>query len=548
MKHVSYQKKSNTNFIKQGSILAAASIIVRIIGMVYRIPMANIIGEEGNGIYAVAFDIYDVVLIISSYSLPLALSKIIAAKRVNKEYRNIGKILRLSLLFALISGGIFSMFMYFGAGFIESQFYSQYTGVAIPLRVLAPTILIVAFLGVFRGFFQGKNTMMPTAVSQIIEQVVNAFVSVYAAYAFMSAHNLSQNIDAYGAAGGTLGTCIGALAGLLFLLFIYSLYYPVQKRHERKDRYHDTDSSGDIYKVLFLTIIPIILSQTVYQISGVIDYYMFGNVMDGKMAGDAIKSLTGIYSSKYRLLISVPIAISTSFASSMIPSAVASFTQNDIRGVMNKISSSIKFNILIAIPCMFGLAVLGQPIIRMLFPSCDYVLAGKLLFFGSVAIVFYALSNVTGAALQSIDHIRLPAIHSAISLVIHIVLVFVLLSMTNLGVYALVIGNISFPVVVFILNYMAIKRYLPYRQEVVKTFMVPLSASIWMSIVIVIVYFVLEFIIPIYYVQTLLSVGIGVVVYFCVYLLLRGASKEELYDFPMGLRIYHVARKLRLMK
>ncbi|MDR1701081.1 MAG: oligosaccharide flippase family protein, partial [Lachnoclostridium sp.] len=213
------QRKGQGNFLKQGGILAAASILVRFIGMLYRIPMANIIGEEGNGIYAVAFELYDMILIISSYSLPLALSKIISALTVKRQYINIGKTFRLASVFALLSGGMFGTALFFSANIIEKMFYDKYEGIHIPLKILAPTIFIVAFLGVFRGFFQGKKTMIPTAVSQILEQIINAVTSILCAYIFVGLYKDTVYKHAWGAAGGTAGTCLGAFVALLFMLF-----------------------------------------------------------------------------------------------------------------------------------------------------------------------------------------------------------------------------------------------------------------------------------------------------------------------------------------
>lgn len=542
-------ERKSADYLKQGGILAIASLLVRIIGMVYRIPMSNILGEEGNGIYAVAFEIYDLILIISSYSLPLALSKIISMQQANKEHRNTGKTLSVALRFAIVSGGGFGLLLFLGAGVIERTIYPEYSGVQIPLRVLAPTIFIVALLGVFRGFFQGKRTMIPTAVSQIIEQVINAIISVAASYLFMkwNIDNIQQ--AAWGAAGGTLGTCLGAASALLLVLFVYWMYRPIQAKLERRDRTNSEISSRQLLKILLLTILPIVLSQTVYNISGLIDYKLFGTISGAKgMDSVSIKSFIGVYSSKYRTLCSVPIAISTAIASSMIPSAVAAYTEKDVKQWKYNIASGIKFNMIIAIPCAMGMTVLGQPIVRMLFASSNYVLGGHMLTVGSVAVVFYALSNVTGGALQSIDKMRLPVIHSAISLVLHVGIVAVLLQWTNVGVYALLIGNITFPIVVFALNLWAIKKYVPsYRQEIVKTFIAPLSAGVWMALAAVAVYGMVGFIISSNTIRTLLAVCAAVFVYFVIFLLLKGVTKEELFDFPMGRKMYVVARKLKLM-
>lgn len=546
---MSGKKANGDNYIKQGSILAGASLLVRIIGMLYRFPMSNVIGEEGNGIYSVAFEIYDVMLIISSYSLPLAISKLISAKRVRREHRNILRIFRCAMIFALISGGIAALVLFFGAPFFEANMANgKYTGLHLPLRVLAPTVFIVAIMGVLRGLYQGKGSMIPTAISQIIEQVVNAFVSIYAAYSLIQAHNLSAELAGWGAAGGTMGTLFGALSGLGFLLFVYMMYKPVLARKARRDSSGKKDSYGYIYKMIFFTSIPIILSQTVYQISGIIDYSIFGSLQSARGLNDvAVKTATGLYSTKYRLLISVPIAIATAMSSSILPSIVASSEIGDNENVNSKIGLGLKFNLLIAFPCFAGLAVLAQPVLQMLYPSQDYVTGGYLLTIGSVAVVFYAISNISGAVLQGIDKMRLPVIHSAIALGVHVAVVVLLLYVTDMGILALVIGNIVFPAVTGLLNMISIYKYTTYRQEYTRTFGVPIIAAAVMSAVCFAVYYGINSVWPHNTILVILSVAVAVVVYFAMYFVLGGATREEIYEFPMGVRIVRLASKFHLI-
>lgn len=224
-----------TNFLRQGSILAMASIIVRLIGIVYRVPLANIIGDEGNGIYSAAFEVYSLALILSSYSLPLAVSKLLSAKLVVKQYRAAQQIFICTLIFAIVSGGLMALLIFFGAGFIEDHFYQKFTGIRVPLKVLAITIFVVALLGTIRGFFQARKTMIPTAVSQIIEQIINAAASIYFAYSFIRDNADSDIVAGYGAAGGTMGTLFGAVSGLLFLVFVYIIYHPILKKKLNRD-------------------------------------------------------------------------------------------------------------------------------------------------------------------------------------------------------------------------------------------------------------------------------------------------------------------------
>jgi stage V sporulation protein B len=247
-KAMSARNKSN-HFLVQGSILAVTSLIVRMIGLVYRIPMTNIIGDEGMGIYNNTFEIYNIALILSSYSLPLAVSKLVAVRRINKEYRNSYRIFLSAMAFAVSVGLFTTLIIFFGADFIATFYEGE--SIAFPLRVLSPTIFVFAIMGVLRGFYQGKNTMIPTAVSQLLEQIMNAVVSIVASYILVQNYSASINVASYGAAGGTLGTFVGALTGLLFLLFVFVVYKPVLNKQMR----HDTDDNReDIKSVMKLLI------------------------------------------------------------------------------------------------------------------------------------------------------------------------------------------------------------------------------------------------------------------------------------------------------
>ena len=530
-------------FLKQGSILAAASILVRLIGMFYRIPLANIIGDAGNGIYSAAFEVYNILLIISSYGMPMAVSKMVSAKCTKKEYKGAYRVFRYSMVFSIFSGGLMALFVFFGAGWIERTFFSSFQGISIPLRVLAPTIFVVAVMGTLRGLFQGKNTMLPTAVSQILEQIVNAVVSIVAAYYLMSDHSASKNLSAWGAAGGTVGTLLGAASALLFLGMIYTLYRPVLRRQARRDRITPRESAADYYKLILWTVIPIILSQTVYQLSGIIDVTIFNFAMEATV----ISNLQGIYSTKYRLLVSVPIAVSTAIASSMIPSLVASVTTGDRRAIKDKVTMAVKFNMIIAFPSAVGLAILAQPIIRLLFPASDYVTGGMMLMTGSTCIIFYALSTVTSGVLQSIDRMNLPVIHSLISLAIHVVVVFTLLRFTGMGAYALVFGNVTYPLVVCFLNGRSVSRNLGFKQEVVKTFCVPFLSSVVMGILTFVVYELFFIVSHRIYVAIVPALVVAVASYFALVLKLQGLSRSELYEFPMGRKMSIVADKFHLL-
>lgn len=311
------KRKNTTSFLAQGTILAAASLISRVIGLIYRMPLTAIIGDTGNDYYGSAYTIYNILLIISSYSLPLAVSKLVSANISQGRRRNVYRILKCALIFALVSGTAAAAILYFGADFITGTLLR--TPLCIfALKVLVPVLVIVAVLGVMRGFFQGLGTMMPSAVSQILEQIVNAIVSVWAAYVLFSygskAGALLGNAEdygaAYGAAGGTIGTAAGALSALLFAGFVLVVYLRVFKKTLRKERKTSADSYGEIFKLLIITIIPVLVSSTIYNCNATIDQAVYKNIAawQGYSKTD-YGTWNGIYTGKYQVLINVPLAI-----------------------------------------------------------------------------------------------------------------------------------------------------------------------------------------------------------------------------------------------
>lgn len=476
------QEKKN-NLLRQGTILALAGILVRIIGMFYRIPLANIVGDEGNGVYSVAYNVYNIALVLSSYGLPMAVSKMISASIAKDQYRNTKKIFVSSLLFACFSGGVAAIIIFFGADFLANNVYSGYAGIQMPLRVLAPTVFIVAVLGVVRGFFQGHGNMVPTAVSQVVEQIINAIVSIVAAYLLVSAHVGAANVAGYGAMGGTLGTCFGAIAALGCVTIWFFMTGKGFNEKVKNSVDEQIKSYNEIFKMIIFTTIPIILGQTFYQISAVFDDILFGNIMAYKgFSSDIISKSSGVYNSIYVLMVSIPMGVASALASSALPSIVKSFTRNDITEVKEKIHSVIKFNMMIAIPSVVGLALLGEPIVKMIFPRLDYVTGGKMLLIGSFAVLFYAISTVTSSILQALDKMNKPVIHSAISLVVHIALVSVLLLFTDLKEYVLVIGYMTFPIIVGILNLFEINKTIGYKQEIKKTFGLTGACAVFMGV------------------------------------------------------------------
>lgn len=556
-------RRNQSNFIIQGSILAAASIIVRIIGIIYRVPLTNILGNKGVGIYSIAYDVYTILLMISSYSLPLAISKLVSTRAAKGQMKNSYRVFCGALGLSVIVGILASFFTYVFAESLTRLWMSPESAMA--LKVLAPTLVIMSVLGVFRGYFQGLGTMVPTALSNIFEQVANAVVSIVAAkylYDFgktvkAAGENFSYP-EAYGAAGGTLGTTIGALTALLFMVYIFWIYRKKIKRQNAADPTPLTEPYGYIVKLLAITIVPVILNTTIYNISGTLDSAFFNRIMNAKeMVKEIRQSLWGMYSGNYRLLMNVPVALAVALSSSVIPSLSASVSTGNKGQVINKINTSIRFSMIIAFPCAVGLAILAAPIITLLFPNNDsIVIPARMMQLGAVSVVLYSLSTLTNSILQGVNRMRLPVRHAFISLLIHFALISLLLYATDLNIYAVVIADVIFALVICILNAFSLRKYLGYRQEILKTFLLPGGASIIMGAAAYFSYKLFQYLLgnlkvgdfSSNAVSVIASIVVSAIVYFILLLLFKAVDEDELYKIPKGKTIVRLARKLYLLR
>ena len=549
--------KKDSNFLVQGSILAVASIISRIIGLLYRLPMTDIIGDTGNNYYSCAFEIYNIMLIISSYSLPLAVSKLVSARMAKGERTATYQILKGALAFAAIAGIIVALVVYFGAEYFTSMLQTPLSIFA--LKILAPVLIVVAVLGVLRGFFQGLGNMVPSALSQIIEQIVNAIVSIWAAYVlFQYGSKIGQVLGdperyaaAYGAAGGTLGTNLGAVSALLFMILVFSLYMRGFKKKMKRERNVKVDSFAYTMKILVITIIPVLLSSTIYNISGIIDQGLFKNI--ATMQGYTVNEIDvwwGVFSGKYKVLINVPISIASAMAASSVPSLAASFAAGDKESVNNRINAAIRFIMVIAMPCCVGLAVLAKPIFTLLFPGTISSLdsATTMMWAGAIAVVFYSLSTLTNGLLQGIDQMKIPVKNATIALVAHVILLICLMLFFRLNIYAVVIANAFFAFLVCVLNAIALQKHSGYKQEFQKTFLIPAISALIMGVIAYGVYTLCFMVSHNNLISIIISIIFAVAVYAVGLLLLKGLTEEEIRKFPKGYLLVQAAKTLRLLK
>ena len=538
-------KKSNS-FVMQAGILAAAGIICKVIGILYRSPLAAVIGDEGNGYYSSAYEIYTIILLVSSYSIPSAISKVIAQRLALREYRNAQKIFRCAIGYVVVVGGLASLFTFFGAGILVG-------GNSVPvLRIFAPTIFFSGLLGVLRGYFQAHGTMVPTSFSQIVEQILNAVVSILAAFLLIKAvagkDTTTQAV--FGASGSAIGTGAGVLIALLFMFGIFLLNREYINQKTKRDRSSQLLTTGEVYKIIITMVTPVILSTFIYNCNTSLNLTIYTRIMEHVKGLSEVEAYTqyGLFSGKAKQIANIPIAIASAMSSAMIPGISGSFAQGDIAGTNRRIGTAIKTTMFLSIPSAVGLAVLAKPVTLLLYPqkaSVDTV--SWLLAALSISVVFYALYTISNAVLQGIGKVNLPVVNAAVALVIQTVVLVPLLLVTDLGLFSLVIATVLYSLLMCILNGFSVRKELKYRQEIIKTFLLPGWSAVIMGAAAFGVYHGLYLLIHINVICLAAAILVAVPIYFVLTIKLGAVGRKDLLALPKGALLVRAAEKCRLI-
>lgn len=569
-------KKQSGNIVKQAGVLAAAGILVKIIGILYRSPLTSLIGDEGNGYYSSAYNIYIIILMLSSYNIPAAVSKLIAEKLALGQHRNAHRIFICSLWYVMVMGVIASFILYFFADKLVGP------NAANVLRVFAPTIILFGPLGALRGYFQAHHTMTPTSVSQIFEQILNAGVSIGAAYfftrsvsgmtkaareaayatngiletasAYVLGESAARTTDTqraiYGAAGSALGTGSGVLIAMLFMAWVYMINRRSIHRDIDRDRSGSTLPYSEIFRLILLMVTPILLSNFIYNFSNTLNQSIYFGILRGMQGISEAESSTmyGIFSGKASLIVNVPIAIAAAMSSVIIPAISAAYARKDMVQIKQKLNQAIQVTMLVAIPSTVGLFVLAKPVTQLLFPQrASLDLASDLLRYLSVTVILFSISTITNGVLQGIGKVQKPVINASIALAIQSGVLAVLLIFTNLNLYALVVASIVYSGIIVYLNARCVNQLLGYKQELLKTFVMPFLSSVVMGAAAWIVYHGLYRLIRSNVVSLMAAILIAVCVYFAVLLKSGGVGERELRSMPKGTLLIKVAKKAGLL-
>ncbi|WP_317366743.1 polysaccharide biosynthesis protein [uncultured Tyzzerella sp.] len=531
---------SKTKFIKQAAILAVASLLVRLLGFLYRLPLTNMLGDEGNGIYSAGFYLYNFFLVMSSAGLPAAISKIVSEKVALEEYRNVKKTFKISLILSSTLGLIFALIMFVSARFfcrIISSPDSYYT-----ILTLSPTVFIVSVMSVFRGYFQGLGTTVPTALSQVIEQIFNAIFSIYLAYLLVG---ISLPL---GAAGGTMGTGIGALAGLIYILIVFlnRKRYINRKLAKRTHKYR-IETNKEIAIKIIKTAAPIIAGTAIFSMTNLIDMQMVNTrlVASKSFTDSQVTALYGQLTGKYVTLTTLPVSISTALATAVLPSIASSMVQKDIKTVRRKIDVSLRLTMIVSIPAAVGMGVLADEILLLLFPN--YSDGGSLLKWGALSIIFLALCQIITGILQGIGKMTTPAKNAFIGSIIKIPINYFLISIPSINVIGAIISTTVCYIIASLLNFRALKQATKIRPDYNGILFRPMIASIVMGVFCYFSYKGAFYISQNNAISTIISIIISMLVYLFILAIIGGFKREDLILLPMGRKLISILERYKLI-
>ncbi len=540
------KKENNNTLVKNATFLMVAALISKIIGMLYKSPLTTLIGRESFACFQFAQNAYFILLMIASFSIPQAVSKIMSERIAFKRYRDAQRVFKGALLYAVIAGGIAALVCIFGASILVPD---NMANARLALQMLAPTIFVSGILGVFRGYFQAYRNMLPTSISQILEQIAVATVALLAS-GFMVHHFANAGEDTlqrWSAAGATMGTGAGVCTAFLFMLFVYRVNHKTIAKKIKNDRVSVNESYRSIMKIILLIAAPIILSAFIYNVNGYINGVMYTSILGWKGVSNSLVKQNYAEYGFFMTLINIPLTLASTAPTSMMPEVSAQYAIGDLEETKRKIDQATWIAMLISIPASVGLAVLAQPVTRLIFPSTEGV-AGQLMVIGVITVILNSTSNISNGVLQAIGKANIPMINAAISLGVDIVFLALVLVFTNMGIYAVVLAMVVYALVMCVLNDRALKKYLGYKNPWRSAYFVPILASIPMGIVAVAVYKLVYAVIGSNFISLIPSIVLAIVVYFVGYLVVAKPKREDLAALPGGTRLAQAAQKLKILK
>lgn len=539
-------KKTANSFMKNVVILICSQLLIKILGFVYKLIITNIegFGDTGLGYYSAGYQIYALLLTLSSIGIPSVISKLVSERIAIGDTKGAQRIFKIAFRFFTTIGLILSIGLFLGADFIATNILNV-PDVAYVMKVLSPAIFFVAMSAVFRGYFTGQQDMKPTSVSQTLEQFLNCVLTITFVYACIGKETYIM------AAAGNLSTTLAIVITFMYLI----MYYKGNKIDTRESIESPEKKKSDkqLLKTILGISIPITISSVISVISGVIDTATVSNciqisLQNANMTKEALEqaamSATGILS-KVDTLVSFPLAINLAFSTALTPAISEALAKKDRVTASRRLSFSFFASLIIILPCAIGFITLAQPILQMIYPTASE--GAGVMMIASISMILTALSQTMVGALYGVNKSKVPAIAAGLGAITKFILNMILISNPKIGIYGASISSFIYQVIVFVICYRVlnanVNMHLRLKAHIIK----PVISVLGMGIIVLIGYNISSIFLG-NTVSTLISIILGVISYCLFILLTKTLTKEDIMMIPYGTKIYKVLLKLKIYK
>jgi len=565
------KKKS---FMQNVALVMFSQVAVKLLGMVYRVVITNIggFGDLGNGYLNSGFQIYTLLLAISSIGIPNAISKMTSERNALGDYRGAYRIFKSAMLLFGFVGLFASALLYFGSDFIAHSVI-RLPGTEYVLRCLAPSILFVCLSSVIRGYFAGMENMKATSTSQVLEQFFKCFFTVAIVYLMASVPfilNVFLNVPendadlraAYMASGAQVATTLSTVFSFLYLLIFYS-----RRRKQILEKLNSCDAETEIkplskmFKSILMISIPISLGSVISAMNRIIDTATITRGIEAAFAtyiphsGISNPTLDQLHAEAARLsgqlgksdtLINLPLSINIAFSTVLVPVIAGALKKGDKETASNKVSYSLLISMLIALPCAVGYIALAKPIYGLLYPNAQ--LGYDLMQISAVAMIFTALNQTLSGSLQGVGKVFTPAKGLLIGCVVKLVLNIVLIRRPEINIYGAPISSIVCQIIAFTYSFCVLKKVVNLKINPTKFIVKPLISAVVMGITAFFGHWLVFTLTGSKLISIVLSIGVSAIIYFALIFVQKTLSEEEVCELPKGDKILKLLKKIKIYK
>lgn len=530
--------KREDKFIKGIFSLMISQVIIKVLGMIYNVYLTNKngFGDAGNAIYMSGYQIYALLLSISSIGIPNAVSKLVSEKIAIEDYKGADRIFKISIMIFSTIGFFLSSLLYLGAKDIAKNIL-QIAEAEYSLKALSPAIFFVSVSSVIRGYCNGRNQIDITAKSQMIEQLFKSIFTII----FVEIISILSASDTKLMAGvANLSTTIATIASFIY---IFRYNQNIRKKIVLQKNTYYKENILEIVKKIFSVSVPVTISSLLSGIGKNIDSITVVRILKRKFGENIAKVKYGVLSTKVDLITNLPLSFNIAFATALVPEISGSLIKNDFDNINKKIIFSLKVTIIISLPCMFGIFVYSNSILNLLFPNANS--GADLLRLASLSIVFACLTQTINGVLQGIGKNKVPMYAMFLGMIVKFLSNIIFISINNIDEKGAVLGTILSNIFIFIIVYSCLRKSIELKFKLRNLVIKPIIINIIMIIISYSTYLYIKSIIVYEYISLLIGIIIAIVIYVLLIFFFKIFSEEEIFLLPNGQKILIFLRKMK---